>query len=200
MDSRKSMRHFYCRDALWEAFEQMANEFTVSIDYLINDSMRHYAKNKGYLSKEKPGAQMYSNSPNPPTIEFSRSRKSPPPLPGKIKKHNSGSFSVDNDIFGDSQPETVPLTLYIKYNGEKYPVEKDQFIIGRVSRLCDLTLKDANISRKHSAVIKRNGSYYIKDLGSTNGIEFNGIRIDNKRIDEGDTFFLCDHKLEFTFK
>ena len=46
--SKKTMRHFYCRDVLWETFEQMANDFDCSIDYLINESMRYYARSKNY--------------------------------------------------------------------------------------------------------------------------------------------------------
>ena len=42
--SKKTMRHFYCRDVLWETFEQMANDFDCSIDYLVNESMRYYAR------------------------------------------------------------------------------------------------------------------------------------------------------------
>jgi len=44
--SKKTMRHFYCRDVLWETFEQMANDFDCSIDYLINEAMRYYARSK----------------------------------------------------------------------------------------------------------------------------------------------------------
>ena len=51
-----------------------------------------------------------------------------------------------------------------------------------------------------AAVVRRNGTYFIKDLGSTNGIDFKGMRIDNKRIDEGDTFFICDYELKFTYQ
>src|SRR5438552_14316579 len=46
--SKKTMRHFYCRDVLWETFEQMANDFDCSIDYLINEAMRYYARSKNY--------------------------------------------------------------------------------------------------------------------------------------------------------
>src|SRR3954469_815993 len=46
--SKKTMRHFYCRDVLWETFEQMANDFDFSIDYLINEAMRFYARSKNY--------------------------------------------------------------------------------------------------------------------------------------------------------
>src|SRR3954451_8133304 len=51
--SKKTMRHFYCRDVLWETFEQMANDFDCSIDYLVNEAMRYYARSKNYQS---PGA------------------------------------------------------------------------------------------------------------------------------------------------
>jgi pSer/pThr/pTyr-binding forkhead associated (FHA) protein len=49
-------------------------------------------------------------------------------------------------------------------------------------------------------VLRRNGAYYIKDLGSTNGIDYNGVRIDNKRIEEGDVFTICDYELRFTYR
>src|SRR5437868_51574 len=53
--SKKTMRHFYCRDVLWETFEQMANDFDCSIDYLINEAMRYYARSKNYHSAQATG-------------------------------------------------------------------------------------------------------------------------------------------------
>src|SRR5215217_6709199 len=52
--SKKTMRHFYCRDVLWETFEQMANDFDCSIDYLINEAMRYYARSKNYQAANQP--------------------------------------------------------------------------------------------------------------------------------------------------
>jgi pSer/pThr/pTyr-binding forkhead associated (FHA) protein len=102
-------------------------------------------------------------------------------------------------------PDNLPAaqagpTLFLIFNNQRIPIEKDQFIIGRGSKTSDLAIKDGNISRKHAAVIRRNGTYYIKDLGSTNGIDYKGMRIDNKRIDEGDVFHLCDYELRFTYR
>src|SRR6478609_7915509 len=48
------MRHFYCRDVLWETFEQMANHFDCSIDYLVNEAMRFYARSKNYQAGTVP--------------------------------------------------------------------------------------------------------------------------------------------------
>ena len=98
----------------------------------------------------------------------------------------------------DSAAKTRPLYLY--FEGQCYAVDQDQFIIGRGAKSSDLPIRDGNISRKHAAVIRRNGTFYIKDLGSTNGIDYKGMRIDNKRIDEGDVFHICDYKLRFTYR
>ena len=102
--------------------------------------------------------------------------------------------------YSDGAPGVPAPPLYLVFDNQKYRIDKDQFIIGRGAKTSDLPIKDGNISRKHAAVIRRNGTYYIKDLGSTNGIDYKGMRIDNKRIDEGDVFHLCDYELRFTYK
>jgi pSer/pThr/pTyr-binding forkhead associated (FHA) protein len=90
--------------------------------------------------------------------------------------------------------------LYLIFNGRKTAITKEQFIIGRGSKTSDLPIKDGNISRKHAAIINHRGVYFIKDMGSTNGIEYNGMRIDNKRIEEGDVFHICDYEIRFTYR
>ncbi len=89
--------------------------------------------------------------------------------------------------------------LYLYFEGQCYAIDQDQFVIGRGSKYSDLPIKDANISRRHCAIVRRDGGYYIKDLGSTNGVEFNGERVDNHRIEEGTLYRLCDHELRFSF-
>src|SRR3954451_17944538 len=63
--SKKTMRHFYCRDVLWETFEQMANDFDCSIDYLINEAMRYYARSKNYQAAQQSGAAGAGPGPGP---------------------------------------------------------------------------------------------------------------------------------------
>ena len=96
---------------------------------------------------------------------------------------------------GGAQP---PLILI--FNNNRYTIDKEKWVIGRGSQQTDLTIRDGNISRKHCAVLYRNGAYYIKDLDSTNGVEYRGNRIESKKIEEGDVFYLCDYELRFTMR
>lgn len=224
--SKKTMRHFYCRDVLWETFEQMANDFDCSIDYLINEAMRYYARSKNYQSAAPAGlsqpsiatvpAQPYGAmaggaqsahsgavrriaAPPPPP-----QAPAPSPVPTPPRRSSASLPQATSTRSGPApayrEPVSSAPTLYLIYNGHRYPIAKDQFIIGRGSKTSDLAIKDGNISRKHAAVIRRNGTYYIKDLGSTNGIDYKGMRIDNKRVDEGDIFHICDYELRFTYR
>ena len=67
--------------------------------------------------------------------------------------------------FSDGAPGVPAPPLYLVFDNQKYRIDKDQFIIGRGAKSSDLPIKDGNISRKHAAVIRRNGTYFIKDLG-----------------------------------
>ncbi len=120
-----------------------------------------------------------------------------------VSNHPSYGPSVEPPF--PSRDSIAPLhgdrpTLYVIYNGQRIPVNKDEFIIGRGSKSSDLTIKDGNISRQHAAVVFENGAYYLKDLGSTNGVEYQGRRIGGKRIEEGDLFSICDYELRFTYR
>lgn len=92
-----------------------------------------------------------------------------------------------------------PRKLYLCYLDNWYVVEQDEFVIGRGAKYSDLPIKDANISRRHCSIVRRGEDYFIKDLGSTNGVEYEGERVDDHKVTEGSTYFLCDHELKFSF-
>ncbi|MHC4836866.1 MAG: FHA domain-containing protein [Planctomycetota bacterium] len=196
--NRKTLRSFYCRDYLWELFEVMTRDLGCSMDYLINEAMRHYARSRNYslaAPRAEAPADMQVVSPysQPTPAPEPPMRRAPPPLPGTPVPSHPGHAAPAPAAGGRPQ-------LSLLFNGQRYRVDKDKFIIGRGSQMTDLTIRDGNISRKHCAVIYRNGHFFIKDLDSTNGIEYNGKRIEHKRIEEGDTFYLCDYELRFTFR
>jgi hypothetical protein len=189
-----TLRHFYCRDDLWQSFARMSEDLDRGVDDLVNEAMRVFAREKGYL---RPEADSRAVPKLPPTGMKAPPPLPPPHLPPPRPAHARPPAPAPAH---DLEQDTVPPPLFLVFNNQRYLIDKEQFIIGRGAKSSDLAIRDGNISRKHAAVIRRNGGYFIKDLGSTNGIDYKGMRIDNKRIDEGDVFHLCDYELRFTYR
>jgi pSer/pThr/pTyr-binding forkhead associated (FHA) protein len=93
----------------------------------------------------------------------------------------------------------APRPMYVDYAGYRYPVATERFIIGRSRKECDLAIADTNVSRQHALVEWFNGCFHIVDMGSTNGIEFNGQRVYRRIIRDGDVFHIAGHELRFGF-
>jgi hypothetical protein len=276
--NKKTTRTFQCREALWQKFEQMARELECSVDYLINDSMKQYARQRGYgaaaagnnsipppmvsaappapsagpaasaVATPVPSAPLVAPPPPPnaaphlpPPPGGSRGAPpppAPPPPGGRVPKRTgpgpahppaappappppaaaaarkppappplAPSRSIPPPPGAKPVPPPVPSaasqpsgTLTITYQGEVFQVTKDRFIIGRGKQTSDLTIKDPNVSRQHAMIEFLTGQYYIVDMGSTNGVEYNGQRVQRKVISDGDTFKVCDHELRFSFQ
>lgn len=188
----KSLRQFQCRDDVWARVEALAQRRGMSTDDVVQAALVQLFSRK--KTTESPAAAAPAGRPKPPqprpasggAAQRPRSAGGLPPPGGRPAPRRPGSA-------GGTRP------LYLYYDGQVYEVDQDQFVIGRGSKYSDLPIKDANISRRHCAVVRRNGQYYIKDLESTNGVEFNGQRVDNHLIQEGTSYRLCDHEIRFSF-
>ena len=136
------------------------------------------------------GAGMRSQPPSAP-------RSAPPPIPAR---NAPGSMPPIPGGGGYNGGLSTAAPLNVIYQGEKHGITKDRFVIGRGKQSSDLTLKDPNVSRQHAMIEYQNGVYFMVDMGSTNGVEYNGQRIARKQIAEGDVFRICDHDLRFTYR
>ncbi|MDQ6699974.1 MAG: FHA domain-containing protein, partial [Acidobacteriota bacterium] len=66
------------------------------------------------------------------------------------------------------------------------------FRIGRVEE-CEVCIKDEHVSRAHAEVTIENGQWWVRDLGSSNGIFVDGERTDSVIIDRPRTVRLGIH-------
>lgn len=94
------------------------------------------------------------------------------------------------------------VCMNLSSDGNTWDFTKETITVGR-SSTCDLCLSEPNISRAHAVFHYDNGSWYLKDLGSTNGTWINGNRLEpNKtvhlhegaRIDFGNAHQVVFHK------
>ena len=164
----RSLKSLYVQDRLFTIYEEMAREQGCSIDYLVNEAMRVYAR-------QRNSSALLSEQSN--TGDF-----------GEVLPQHSASSEV------------TPLFLW--FNGQRHIIDIPRYIIGRggQNKRCDLTIHDSNISRQHCAIIYSKGEHYIQDLSSTNGVEFNHEKVGKKRIEEGESFLLCDYNMSFTYQ
>ena len=51
---------------------------------------------------------------------------------------------------------------------------------------CDLVLSDRTVSRRHAKITVTGDQIFIQDLGSTNGTELNGERVERGKLADGD--------------
>jgi hypothetical protein len=92
----------------------------------------------------------------------------------------------------EPQREVVTLTV----GGRTHEITKASVVLGR-SREADVRVADENVSRRHAELRQEDASYWIVDLGSTNGLEVNGKRVDRARVRDGDRITLGSTEVVF---
>ena len=79
----------------------------------------------------------------------------------------------------------VRESVNLAVDGKRYALDQRVVLIGR-SQDCDIQLNDPNVSRRHAEIRQEETSYSIVDLGSTNGLEVNGKRVRQAKLEDGD--------------
>lgn len=88
------------------------------------------------------------------------------------------------------------LVVEDRYSNERRTFDKDTVTVGR-SRTNDITLPDANVSRRHARITRQAGAFYVEDLGSGNGTRVNdGPPISTMTpFEKGDRIHIGEFKL-----
>ncbi len=76
--------------------------------------------------------------------------------------------------------------------GDAIPLTGPKLLVGRRSS-CDIKLDFQNVSSHHCELELRDGYWYIRDLGSSNGITVNGERCSFKCVVPGDIIIIARH-------
>jgi hypothetical protein len=119
----------------------------------------------------------------------------PDPSPTKIFKPPVATEAVSAREAEQLGLAHQPRAL-LNIGGQRHQVPPDGAVVGR-SRECEITIDDPNVSRRHAELRLENGSWSIADLGSTNGVEVNGERVESARLEPGDRIVLGRTELVF---
>lgn len=102
------------------------------------------------------------------------------------------SAPVEDDV-----PTAVP-TLAVRTGvdaGSTLPLTGARLTAGRGDG-CDLVVRDTTVSREHAAFVRRGETWWVLDLGSTNGTRVNDLRAAEHPIAPGDRIMIGDVLVE----
>ncbi len=189
----KSVRSLAVADHLWELYARMAEEMGSDRESLLNQAMHVFARLNGYLlpagqperrrddappdaGEQRAVAEQVLETAARLEAEVRARGEAPPPIPS-----------------GPVDPRARELVL-LREDGSETPVRSERFLIGR-GRHCDLVIDGSKVSREHAAIIRDGEGWFIEDLDSANGTWHRRARIDRRRIEDGDEYFVCAERV-----
>jgi hypothetical protein len=85
----------------------------------------------------------------------------------------------------------------LSWHGRRRVLDKRRSVLGR-SRDVDVQIEDPNVSRRHAEIVQEGSTYWLVDLGSTNGTEVDGRRVQRARLDDGSRFTIGETTVTFS--
>src|SRR5262249_336993 len=87
----------------------------------------------------------------------------------------------------------MPPQLLALTDGPNIPLDKPIVLLGRHQE-CDIQLASRKVSRKHCCIAQVHDYLVVRDLGSTNGIRINGVRVSEGTLKAGDELTVGNHQ------
>lgn len=166
-----------------------------SLKLELQEYLAEHARREGYVMLSPPSVLFTTDADlglgvfGIATRMVQRGRKTAPDTP--VPKPAAAATMVYRpkaDTAAAEDGADVPVereSVWLTVDGERHPIDKRVTVLGRAQD-CDIQLADPNVSRRHAEVRQEETSYWIVDLGSTNGMEVNGRRLRQAKLEDGD--------------
>jgi predicted component of type VI protein secretion system len=92
----------------------------------------------------------------------------------------------------------MPAQLVALNAGQGIVVDKPILLIGRDLE-CDIQIDSRKVSRRHCLLAQISDYLVVRDLGSTNGIRINGVRVKEGRLKEDDELTIGSLRYKLSF-
>jgi hypothetical protein len=183
----KTIRQVGIADHLWDVLARMAEEMGADREALVNQALHAFARLNGYLAADAPGpagdpGQEIADRVLEKAAALEREMREPAP-PAIAAAEPSAVV-----------PGGAPVLYLVGDAGELGRVGRDRFVIGR-GKHCDLVIDSTKVSREHAAIVREGTAWFIEDLGSANGTWHDRARVQRRRIEDGDEYFVCSERI-----
>lgn len=103
----------------------------------------------------------------------------------------------DQTVLATNQPQASLVVRQGTQVGTTHPITTGEAILGREEGI-DISIRDPEVSRRHARISWQSGSYYVEDLGSTNGTFLNGALVSSPQpLHPGDSIGVGQTMLVF---
>ena len=85
----------------------------------------------------------------------------------------------------------------LRWNGQRRVLDQRRSVLGR-ARDADVQIEDPNVSRRHAEIVQEGPAYWLVDLGSTNGTEIAGRRVQRAELANGTQFTIGSTTVTFS--
>jgi predicted component of type VI protein secretion system len=92
----------------------------------------------------------------------------------------------------------MPAQLLALDAGPSILLDKPILLLGRHPE-CDIQIDSRKISRRHCCIAQVSDYLIVRDLGSTNGIRINGLRVIEGRLAAGDELTIGNNRYKVTW-
>jgi hypothetical protein len=191
----KTIRQIGIADHLWDALGRMADEMGSDRDALVNQALHVFARLNGFALPGAPGGPRPAVAPPVPDDPERRA------VAERVLEKAAALEREMHDPTpaGEIEPPPIPtdgprVLVLVGDEGELGKVAKDRFVIGR-GKHCDLVIDSTKVSREHAAIVREGPDYFIEDLGSSNGTWHDRARVQRRRIEHGDEYFICSERI-----
>lgn len=83
--------------------------------------------------------------------------------------------------------------------GDAIPLVRPKLTVGR-RESCDICLRFPNVSGQHCQLELRDGVWFIRDLGSTNGTRVNGQQVQQRMLQPGDEVGIAQRRFTIQYQ
>jgi hypothetical protein len=135
-------------------------------------------------------------TPEPVVAAAAEAVAAPEPSPqlGATTIYKPVVLPAVEEVAEADQPDA---SAFLTVGETRHRLGKGTMTLGR-SRECEVQVLDPNVSRRHAEVRFHDGVYTVVDLGSTNGIEVDGRRVDELVLEDGSHFTVGSTEIVFS--
>lgn len=95
------------------------------------------------------------------------------------------------------EPQVDRTVCVLRWAGHRRVLDSKRAVLGRSGDV-DVQIEDPNVSRRHAEVVQQGATWWVIDLGSTNGVEVDGRRVQRAQLNDGMSFVIGETTVTFS--